>query len=300
MTAIDYSPLTVAYDAKAARALALHLRTTVPTGRRFRGMGVVIDWFGGAAFVLGFIVLFPVGVVHLVRAIIEGDGELVWVSLVMIGAGVGFGAFAWWLLRRYFRPTGSPELWWRLDRFAAANGMVFAPWSPEPAFPSAMFRAGFGAATYNHVRREGDSFINIGNLYYQTGTPGNETFDKRWGFVAIHLAQRWPAMLLDSTKNNPLGMNGIPLDLAGTSLLRLSGPGSETFDLFGRSGDLARGKKVFTPAFVEALATGSRPYDVHLVDDWMFILSRTEFDMADPALLAELFGYIELVRSAEL
>lgn len=297
---IDYTALTEPYDRRAGEALALRLRATVPTRRTLGGMGVFIDVFGGFAFILGFIALFPIGVVQLVLAIIAGNGEMIGVGITMIVFGAGFGAFAYWLLKRYVRRTGSPELWWRLDRFATANGLVFAPFSPSPAFPSAMFSAAPGAATYSHIRRDGDDFINIGNLLYQTGKRGNETIEKRWGFVAIRLEQKWPAMLLDSTKNNPLGMNGIPLDLAGTTRLKLTGSGAETFDLFGKSGDRKRGLEVFSPTLIEALSSGSRPYDVHLVDDWMFILSRTEFAMDDPTLLAELFGYIDLVRAAGL
>jgi hypothetical protein len=142
-------------------------------------------------------------------------------------------------------------------------------------------------------------FINIGNLYYQTGKRGNETFDHRWGFVAIHLEQTWPPMLLDAKGNDRLGMNGLPFDLAGTQLLTLPGKGAEEFVLWGSPSDLPRAKKVFTPALIEAMAAGVGTYDAHLVDDWLFIYSRREFDMADPALLAELFGFIDLVRAAK-
>lgn len=300
MAVIDYTALTEPYDSKAGNALAYTLRTTVPTRRRFRGTAMFIDIFGGGAFAFAFVTLFPIGVVYLVRGIVEGNSDNLGGGIAMVLSGIGFGAFGYWLLHRYFRRTGSPELWWRLDRFAKANGMVFAPWSPEPAYPSGIFSAGVGAAAYSHIRREGADFINIGNLYYQTGKTGNESFDHRWGFVAIHLEQTWPAMLLDAKGNDRLGMNGLPFDLAGTRPLTLTGVGANEFVLWGNASDLTRAKQVFSPALIEALATGSGTYDAHLVDDWLFIFSRAEFDMADPALLAELFGFIDVVRAAKV
>ncbi len=297
--AIDYTALTEPYDRAAGNALAQQLRMTVPTGRKFVGMGVAVDVIGAIGIGLGFIVLFPIGVVTFIQGLISGDADQYGPGIVMIIAGALCAAFTYWLIHRYFRRTGSAELWWRLDRFARANGLVFQPWSPEPAFPSAIFSAGVGAATYSHVRHEGADFYNIGNLYYQTGKVGNETFDHRWGFVAIHLTQTWPAMLLDADGNDRLGMNGLPFDLAGTELLTLTGTGADQFRLWGASKDLARATQVFTPALIEALATGAGTYDAHLVDDWLFIYSRREFDMADPTLLAELFGFIEIVRAAK-
>jgi hypothetical protein len=297
---IDYTALTEKYDRRAGEALALRLRTTVPTRRRFVGMGVVVDVVGGIGFSIGFLVLFFAGVGTLIVSLVSGNAENIGVSFVMIISGLVCAAFTYWLVHRYFRSTGNPELWWRLDRFATANGLVFAPWSPEPAFPSAMFRAGAGAATYSHIRRDGDDFFNIGNLYYQTGKRGNETFDKRWGFVAIKLEQQWPGMLLDATANDRLGMNGIPLDLAGTKMQKVVGTGADEFVLWANPGDSEKGRQVFSPALVEALASATGDYDAHLVEDWLFILSRTEFDMADPALLAELFGFIDVVRAARV
>ena len=296
---IDYSSLTEPYDRVAGNALAYRLRTTVPTGRKFVGMGVAVDVIGAIGIGLGFLVLFPIGVGALIQGLVTGDADQKGLGIVMVIAGAACAAFTYWLIHRYFRRTGSAELWWRLDRFARANGLLFQPWSPEPAFPSALFSAGVGAATYSHVRHEGPDFYNIGNLYYQTGKVGNETFDHRWGFVAIHLTQTWPAMLLDAKGNNRLGMNGLPFDLAGTQLLTLTGPGADRYDLWGTPSELPRATKVFTPALVEALTSGIGTYDAHLVDDWLFIYSRREFDMADPALLAELFGFIDIVRAAK-
>lgn len=300
MTAIDYGPLTAPYDKRAADALARQLYATVPTRRKFVGMGVAVDVIGAIGFSAGFLVLFFAGVGTLISALVAGRTENVGVSFVMIFSGLVCGAFTYWLIHRYFRSTGSPELWWRLDRFAAANGLIFAPWSPQPAFPSAMFHVGANAATYSHIRREGEGFFNIGNLYYQTGRRGNESFDKRWGFVAIQLEQTWPAMLLDSTENDRVGMNGIPLDLAGTKALTVQGVGAEEFVLWASPADLDRGRQVFSPALVETLASASGDYDAHLVDNWLFIFSRTEFAMDDPALLAELFGFIDIVRAAKV
>ena len=299
MLAIDFAALSEPYDKKAGQRLAYQLRTTVPTRRRFVPTASFIDIFGGVVFGFAAVMLGPIGLIYLVVGIVEGNGDQIGPGIAMLLSAVGFGAFAYWLLHRYFRSTGSPELWWRLDRFARANGLVFAPWSPEPAYPSALFSAGVGAAAYSHVRHEGEGFYNIGNLYYQTGKRGNESFDNRWGFVAIHLEQTWPAMLLDSKVNDRLGMNGLPFDLADTRQLSLTGPGADTFVLRGTPTGQSRAKQVFTPALVEALAKATGTYDAHVVDDWLFIFSRTEFDMADPALLRELFGFVDLVRGSK-
>lgn len=296
MSTIDYSALTAPYNRKEAVALGAHLRYTVPTRPRYEGPGVFIDIFGGITF--GLFTLMMVGVfIGTSLQAAAGDSDMVVVAVITFFSAVGGGAFTYWLMHRYFRMTGGDELWWRLDRFAAANGMVFSPWSPEPDYPSAMFETGTGVAAYNHIRREGERFIDIGNLHFQTGTVGMETIDNRRGFVAIHLRESWPSALLDAKDNDGVMGNGLPLALAGTSRLKLTVPGADRFMLWGTlTGDLPQLKKLFTAELIAALNGAAGVYDVHVVDDWLFLYSRKEFDMASPAQLRELFGLIEVVQ----
>jgi len=297
-TTLDYAPLAAPLDRAAAASLAAQLRATGPTGRKFVGMGVAVDVIGAIGFGAVVLVMLPITISGLVTYVQHPDRIDLSFPAITLATLLGSLGMVWWLLHRYLRRTGSPEIWWRLDSFARANGMVFAPWSPEPAFPAALFSAGAGTATYNHVRREGDDFVNIGNLYFQTGRRSMESFEQRWGFVAILLTEPRPLMLLDARRNNRLGMNGLRTAVGSA---RLSLPWlSDTFVLKAEDSDSESAREVFSEPLISALTNARGVYDVLVQDRWLFLFSRGEFDMTDAALLAELFGIVDIVRAAKL
>lgn len=296
---LDYSALTARYDRDAAAALAAQLKATGPTGRRFVALGLATDVIGAVTF--GILALSMVGFAlgAAVQFAQHPDRVDPRMGLVYLAVALASLAAVWLLVRRYLHRTGSPETWWRLDRFAHANGMVFAPWSPQPAFPADLFSAGAGAATYNHVRREGADFVNVGNLFFLVGREHRESLERRWGFVAVLLAEPRPLMLLDAKRNNVFGSTGLRIRTAGLDTLSLPHIGDE-YRLRGTERHLDQARQVFSEQLISALTAAKGVYDVQVTDRWLFLFSRGEFDMTDPELLTELFGLVDVVKAAKL
>jgi hypothetical protein len=57
---------------------------------------------------------------------------------------------------------------------------------------------------------------------------------------------------------------------------------------------------VFTPDLMALCIDEVAPFDVEIVDDWMFVYSPRAFRMDDPALLDRLFRIIDVVGSKAL
>jgi hypothetical protein len=299
-TTLNYAALTEPYNRAEGQALAATLRASGPTGRKYVGMGVAVDVIGSIAFAAVVLVMLPITIGGFVNYAQHPDRIDLSLPLTTLAVVVFSAAFLWWLLHRYLRRLGTPEIWWRLDRFARANGLAFAPWSPDPQFPSALFDAGPGAAAYNHLRRDGEQFFNIGNLYYQSGRAGMETFDQRWGFVAVYLEQEWPPLLLDAKANNRLGNTGLNVRISQSQPTPVTWQGSEDYVLWSREADIDRAEQAFTDDLIGALVTAKGTYDAHIDGRWLYFYSRSAFEMTDPALLAELFGLVDIVRTARL
>ena len=299
-TTLDYTALTEPYNRAEGQALAAQLRASGPTGRKYVGMGVAVDVIGSIAFGAAVIVMLPITIGLFVNYAQHPDRLDLSLPLTTLAVVVFSAVFLWWLLRRYVKRLGSPEIWWRLDRFARANGLAFAPWSPDPQFPSALFDAGPGAAAYNHLRRDGEQFVNIGNLYYQSGRTGMETFDQRWGFVAVYLEQEWPALLLDAKANNRLGNTGLNVRIAQSQPTPVSWQGSTDFVLWARDEDIDRAQVAFNDELIGALVAADGTYDAHIDGRWLYFYSRTPFEMTDQSQLAELFHLVDVVRAAKL
>ena len=83
--------------------------------------------------------------------------------------------------------------WYRIDGFARANGMTFAPRSPDPAYPGSIFGIGRDRAR-SSVTTAADRFLDYGNYTYTTGSGKNRS-TRVWGFLALQLDRALPHMV---------------------------------------------------------------------------------------------------------
>ena len=295
MTKLELDSLEAPYDATAASALARRLRAAGSTDRTLRGVGVFIDAAGVLAGGIGLLVTLPLAILLLVQLLTGGDTALLGAFLLLLLFAAASAWFLWWTLHRYLPRKDRVETWWRLDRLAAANGLTFAPWSPAPDYPSELFHSGVDVAAYDHLRSATGEYFDLGNLYYQTGGQGSETFDHRWGFVAIQLDRSLPQILLDATGNQTAGVSGLPSSFDRSQVLSLEGDFDRFFTLYCPKGYERDALYLFTPDLMALLIDEVGGFDVEINGPWMFVFSRGPFDMIDPALLARLFRIIDIV-----
>jgi hypothetical protein len=203
-------------------------------------------------------------------------------------------------LRGAFGGGGRWERWLRLTRFAEANGLVFSPSDPDPQYPGAIFGQGRGRVALDHLRSASDRFLDYGNYRYVTGSGKNST-THTWGFLALQLDRSLPHMVLDSRANNGLfGGTNLPAVFAKDQVLHLEGDFDRHFTLFCPKQYERDALYVFTPDLMAQLVDEAAPYDVEIIDKWMFVYSATAFDPRQPALHQRLLRIVETVGAKTL
>ena len=199
-----------------------------------------------------------------------------------------------------FRNSNAWEKWMRLSRFATANGLIYSTQSPNPAYPGSIFTNGHSRRSIDHVRSASGRFFDIGNYQYKTGSGKNET-THNWGFMAFVLDRKLPHMVLDSTANNGLfGGSNLPATFAKGQRLSLEGDFDKYFALYAPQSYERDALYVFTPDLMALLIDEAAPFDVEIVDDWMFVYSSSPFTPQDPAHFQRLFRILDTVGAKTL
>jgi len=197
-----------------------------------------------------------------------------------------------WAVRARGGRGGSWERGYRLYRFAAANGMRFQPMDAAPSYPGEIFHIGRDQVVVEHLVT-GGRFLDIGNFSYITGSRKSQT-THHWGFLALALDRAMPNIVLDAKSNNSLFGSNLPVTLDRNQVLHLEGDFDKHFTLYCPAEYEQDALYIFTPDLMELLVDEAAPYDVELVDQWMFVYSRP-FELTDPAVLQRLFTIADTV-----
>jgi hypothetical protein len=289
---VDYSPLlttptpdeVTAYRNQARAAGASYANTTVQTL-----IVIVVVGFVGVSM------LVPVvgGIlVYLTDGIANGSPLTIVALLIAL--------FGFVIARVAIASSGKWGRWLRLDRFARANGFTFSPESPNPGYPGAIFQFGNPRKATEHFRTTEGRFLDFGNYQYTTGSGKNRT-TRRWGFLAIELDRKLPHMVLDSKANNGLfGTTNLPATFHKDQILALEGDFNEFFTLYCPKEYERDALYVFTPDLMALLIDNAAPFDVEIVDAWMFVYSATPFPAGQPAVYQRLLRIVETVGAKTL
>ncbi len=192
------------------------------------------------------------------------------------------------------------ERWVRLDRFAKANGLTFSPADPNPQYPGAIFGQGRARSAYEHFRSASERFLDFGNYRYTTGSGKNST-THTWGFMAFQLDRALPHMVLDSKANNGLfGGTNLPTAFTKDQVLSLEGDFDQYFTLYCPKQYERDALYVFTPDLMALCIDNAAPFDIEIIDKWMFVYSAAPFDMSTGAIYQRLFGIVDTVGAKTL
>jgi hypothetical protein len=254
-----------------------------------------------AAF-FGFILLgfLFTGVTVAISSAQDGSSTSI-LSLIFPLVFVGLIAFLIYVIvRSVIRGGGQWERWYRLDRFAAANNLVFSRFDPNPQYPGSIFGIGDTKLAVDHLRSATDRFLDYGNYRYSTGSGKNRS-TRTWGFLALQMDRALPNMVLDSRANNGVfGGTNLPAVFAKNQVLHLEGDFDRYFTLYCPKEYEADALYIFTPDLMALLIDEAAPFDVEIVDKWMFVYSNTAFDMRQPALHQRLFRIVDTVGARTL
>jgi hypothetical protein len=203
------------------------------------------------------------------------------------------------LLVRNARGGGKWARWLRLERFAQANGMTFSPMQGNPAYPGQIFQLGRDRVALDHLSTASGRFLDTGNFRWITGS-GKSQETHTWGFLALRLDRNMPNIVLDSKANNSIFGSNLPATLDRKQILHLEGDFDRYFTLYCPVQYEQDALYIFTPDLMALLIDEAAPFDVELVDDWMFVYASHAFDMSDPAVLQRLLTIADTVGAKAL
>ncbi|PJJ72567.1 hypothetical protein CLV46_2139 [Diaminobutyricimonas aerilata] len=291
MSTIDYAPLSAPVTREEARAFRRESRARsggLLSGGIVAVIALVVGVVGGAAALL---VVIALGVA-VWTAPGGPDGGMVLLTLALL---VVLGLTAWGIVAGTVGTLGTWSRWLRLTRFATANRMTFSASSPDPRYPGAIFTVGRDRRAVEHLRSTEGRYVDFGNYRYVTGSGKNQT-THHWGFLALKLDRRLPHMVLDARSNNGLfGATTLPTAFSRDQVLSLEGDFDRHFTLYCPAEYERDALYVFTPDLMALLIDEAAPYDVEIVDDWMFVYSPTRFPPADEATYRRLFRIVDTV-----
>jgi hypothetical protein len=296
-TAIDFSPLTTPLSDDAVRAWKAQAKASGAPWASFSAANIVALVLLVPFAVVFFVVALGIGGVFINVAANAQSAVFAIFPLVIVLGIIALIAFA--IVKGVSAFGRRWERWARMDGFARANGMVFSPVDANPAYPGMIFQRGDTRQAVDHLRSADGRFFDFGNYRYTTGSGKNRT-TRTWGFLAFHLDRRLPNMLLDSKANNGLFGSNLPASFDRNQILSLEGDFDNYFTLYAPKEYERDALYVFTPDLMALLIDEAAPFDVEIVDDWMFVYSNTVFRTGDAALYARLFRIMDTVGAKTL
>ncbi|WJL94219.1 hypothetical protein QSU92_09425 [Microbacterium sp. ET2] len=286
----DADPLVQPVDDRAVREFARRLRAEGRVASVFSSPQAIVGLVVGgiAVLIVGSSALsIFVGVFAALAQ--NGSGAFSLVAIVPVLFFAGVIALATVLTVRSLR--GGSERWYRLDRFARANGMTYVPQFGSPGLPGMIFSQGRSRRSTDLVRGERPRFVEFANYRYVTGSGKNQTTHK-WGYVAVKLDVPLPHIVLDATGNNGLFGSNLPLAFDRDQRFGLEGDFDRYFSLYCPAGYERDALYLFTPDIMARFIDNAAALDVEIVDDWLFLYAKRDFSTLDPATWAWLFSVV--------
>ena len=289
----DARPLIDPVDRAAVRDAGRRTRGEDGIGVGFTAVSNVVGPVLGAVALLAIVGVFFSIWSSVFSTTASVSGRPAWflgigiLPIVIIGAVITLLVVA--RVRGNFRTR---ERRYRLGRFAAANGMSFAPSVSAPRLPGMIFGIGGSRVATDVVRGTRSRFVEFANYRYTTGSGKNRS-THRWGYVAIRLDVPLPHIVLDATSNNGLfGASNLPAVFGKDQRLGLEGDFDQHFSLYCPTGYERDALYLFTPDIMARFIDNAAALDVEIVDDWLFLYGKRDFSTLDPATWAWLFSAV--------
>lgn len=289
----DVRPLTEPVDRAAVRAHTRQLRESGRVPSWANPVLIIAATIVGVVFLSIFSSVF-IGIASSFAAMTSApDGFDLLFVVAPVGVLVIAAGLAVTFIVRAARGLAGTR-WYRLDRFARANGMSFEPVRDAPPLPGMIFGLGSSRRATDIVRGDRPRFVEFANYAYTTGSGKNRT-THHWGYVAVHLSSPLPHIVLDAVGNNSLFGSNLPASFDRDQRLSLEGDFDRHFALYCPEGYERDALYLFTPDIMARFIDHAAALDVEIVDDWLFFYAKREVSTLDPATWSWLFGTVSAV-----
>jgi hypothetical protein len=193
-----------------------------------------------------------------------------------------------------------------LAKFAADNGLTYRPVSQALSYPGCIFttlNTGSLSLVRDRLSTASGRDVEIGNFeafaQLETGPDGQPEPappQSMRGFVALQMSRQLPNMILIS-KRRIEGDAALPIDPDPSQTLGLEGDFDDYFTLYCPKEFERDALYVFTPDLMALLIDEATPFDVEIVDTWMFLYATHAFDPLDSSLYGRIFHILDTIGS---
>jgi hypothetical protein len=292
---LDYTPLTAPVDGANFRAWKAERQSTPAyadgslAGRIVLGIMITLI----AVPVAAFLVVIAIG-------LITSPNPEAFTPTGVAGLSVGLLvvlAIVYGLvrgIRSWLSGLGTWKRWYRLERFAAANGLTFSTRDDNPTYPGSVFEGGTSSALVDHLRSRADDGLDYGTAWRITKA-GNRTSSEEFAYIALRLDRVLPHIMLDAKRNR--SRTAI---LRKEQVLSLEGDFDKHFTMYAPGGYERDALYIFTPDLMALLIDEASAFDVEIVDNWMMFHSSRLFDLEDPAVHDRVFRIADMVGAKTL
>jgi hypothetical protein len=196
----------------------------------------------------------------------------------------------------YFALVAVYAAWWSantlrrdvlLNKFCQANGMNFRALTRGYVAPGTPFGAGRPQSVTRPVLSSNDFTVVVGRHHVESdGDRTADNFHLPFTFVMSRLPREVPHMILKNRHSRIVKLS----QAAGVARMRLEGDFSDTFILCCAAGYERDALYIFTPEVMAACLDLAGNAEIELVDDNLFVYSRSGAAFQDPRELAALLN----------
>lgn len=183
----------------------------------------------------------------------------------------------------------------KLYKFATANHIALLIDQPVPTdqYSGMIFDEGHSQRIDEALHLPNN--IEIGNYQYTTGSGKNQSVHI-WGYAKVPLTRRLPQMVLDAKSNNIFEFTNLPDSFRGQEMM-LEGDFNNYFTLYAPKQYDVDARYVFTPDVMAALIDYGSKYDIEVVDDQLYLYSKTAIVLDDATTLQQLMQVVNVIGS---
>lgn len=185
----------------------------------------------------------------------------------------------------------------KMDHFASINHMGFVSDGEITYKPGIIFNSGNPTTVTSAYIASNRSFSEIGNITYVVGS-GKNRREYDFGYIEIKLPKRLPNIVLDSTKNNQLGiLSNLPNFVPGGQKLELEGDFNNYFTVHVPEGYERDALEIFTPEVMQLLVDNLHNFDCEIIDDSLYLYSNDTFSLWEADELRQLINIADVVNA---
>ena len=162
------------------------------------------------------------------------------------------------------------------QKYALNNGLLYSAADPNPNYPGSIFAEWTNRLAVDHLRSTSGRFFDVGEFRYDMPA-GKTTATMRWGFIAVHLDNELPHIVLESQKHDTWFTGGLPLDLDSEQKLSLEGDFDQHFTLYCPADYETDALYIFAPDLMALLIDEAGGKHVEIIGEWLFVYWQLSF-----------------------